>query len=413
MACSKHKTELGYEENRFEIVVSQNFHCPICFLVLRDPVMCQNQHVFCNSCINKHLENSATCPTCVQPLSVDTLNRAPNIVTDYISELNIHCDFYSRGCPEMVQVAKLERHVANCRFSPVQCSNEGCEAVVNVKDKLRHEEEECEFRQVKCHGCGDRGSLLNDLLLQMLSRQEEIKREIKAEMQNEMKKATEQIKVEVKREIKEVTSEMKAMKNELKQDTQATKNRIKVEVKSGTEALKNEMKQEISGIKSGMTSMKSELKNELGALKNGVKEMKGMKEEIKVEVKGEMGKTKEEIAKKIKEGINKVDGGLRAMKNEIKQDTKGIKTGQKEMKNEMNEMKEEITRNVTHELKVEMMEGINAMKEEMKIEIKEIVMNAIQTVMGEGNDLVAAQEDEPSYEDESSYEDEYGDFYID
>ena len=39
--------EQGYEDDRFENVVSQNFHCPICLNVFKDPVMCQrNQHYF-------------------------------------------------------------------------------------------------------------------------------------------------------------------------------------------------------------------------------------------------------------------------------------------------------------------------------------------------------------------------------
>jgi hypothetical protein len=152
MACSKY--ELGYEDNRFKIVVSQRFHCPICFLVLKDPVMCKNEHYYCSSCMKQHLEKSSSCPTCLEHLSVETLKPTSRIVKDYISELNIHCDFHPRGCLEMVQVENLKRHVASCGFTPVPCSNDRCNVLVNVRDKLHHETEVCDFRKLKCHDCG-------------------------------------------------------------------------------------------------------------------------------------------------------------------------------------------------------------------------------------------------------------------
>ena len=104
----------GYEDNRFENAVSQNFHCPICLNVLKEPVMCRrNQHYFCTSCITRHLGNSPTCPTCMEELTVETLTQVPRIVTNCLSELNIRCDYFSRGCREFVQLGNLATHVAN------------------------------------------------------------------------------------------------------------------------------------------------------------------------------------------------------------------------------------------------------------------------------------------------------------
>ena len=121
--CSR---EQGYEDDRFENVVSQNFHCPICLNVFKDPVMCQrNQHYFCRPCITRHLENSQRCPSCQEELTLETLNKAPRILMDYFSELKIRCDYFSRGCLEFVQLGDHERHVKDCGFTPVLCSNEG------------------------------------------------------------------------------------------------------------------------------------------------------------------------------------------------------------------------------------------------------------------------------------------------
>ena len=146
----------GYEDNRFENTVSSNFYCSICLNVLKEPVMCRrNQHYFCISCITRHLGNSPTCPTCMEELTVETLTQVPRIVTDYLSELNIRCDYFSRGCREFVQLGNLATHVTNCGFSPVKCSNDGCGKVLNKQDKTHHEAEVCDFRKLKCHDCAE------------------------------------------------------------------------------------------------------------------------------------------------------------------------------------------------------------------------------------------------------------------
>ena len=147
--------EQGYEDERFENVVSQNFHCPICLNVFKDPMMCQrNQHNFC-PCITRHLENSQKCPSCQEEITLGTLNKAPRILTNYLSELKIRCDYFRRGCREFVQLGDLERHVKDCGFTPVLCSNEGCVVEMNKRDRTHHETEVCEFRKVKCHDCSE------------------------------------------------------------------------------------------------------------------------------------------------------------------------------------------------------------------------------------------------------------------
>ena len=147
--------ETGYEDERFEHIVSQTLHCIICTNVIKDPVMCQrNEHLFCRACITRHLMNFHTCPTCMEPLTVETLRQA-RTVSNLLSELRIRCEFFERGCEKFVQLGDLERHVADCGFAPAICSNEGCQLEVNKQDLLHHETAVCELRRVKCHSCND------------------------------------------------------------------------------------------------------------------------------------------------------------------------------------------------------------------------------------------------------------------
>ena len=153
---------LGYDDERFESIVDQNFHCLICYNVLKDPVMCtRNQHYFCHGCITEHLRrNSHTCPTCADELTVETLAEVPRIVKTYLNERKIRCDYEDRGCRELVQLQNLNRHVAECGFSPVVCGNQGCNQTISKKDRTYHESELCQFRKLKCHNCGEISTMM-------------------------------------------------------------------------------------------------------------------------------------------------------------------------------------------------------------------------------------------------------------
>ena len=146
----------GYDDERFEHIVSQSFHCIICMNVFKDPVMCRhNEHLFCRACITRHLTNSQTCPTCMQPLTVDTLTQAPRGIRNILAELKIRCEFFERGCVKFVELGDLERHVADCGFAPAVCSNAGCQLEVNKQDLIHHETAVCELRRVQCHSCNE------------------------------------------------------------------------------------------------------------------------------------------------------------------------------------------------------------------------------------------------------------------
>ena len=91
----------------------------------------------------------------MQPLTVETLRQATRGIRNLLSELQIRCEFFDRGCGKFVQLGDLERHVADCGFAPAVCSNEGCQLEVNKQDLLHHETAVCEQRRVKCHSCND------------------------------------------------------------------------------------------------------------------------------------------------------------------------------------------------------------------------------------------------------------------
>ena len=193
----------GYEDHRFRNVVNPSLHCLICQNVLKDPKMCRsNQHAFCTPCIIGYLRNSSTCPECGEELTVGTLTEPTRDLRDSLSELNIKCDYFSRGCRDFVQLGDLQTHVMNCGFAPAQCSNQGCSAEVNERDRVHHEKEVCEFRKVKCHDCSEIRKGID-----------EVKRN-QAEMENQLPSLKEDLKA-VKEDIKEVKAMLVKMMDKL------------------------------------------------------------------------------------------------------------------------------------------------------------------------------------------------------
>ena len=77
----------GYEDERFETKVDHNLHCIICREVLKDPVQCRrNEHHFCRNCIIEHLKHSQNCPTCKDPLTVETLVRPQRFLANTLAK---------------------------------------------------------------------------------------------------------------------------------------------------------------------------------------------------------------------------------------------------------------------------------------------------------------------------------------
>ena len=169
--------DTGYEDERFQHPVGHTLHCGVCMNVLKDPVMCRrNEHLYCRACITPHLMNSQTCPTCMEPLTVETLSQAPRGIRSLLAELRIRCEFYDRGCGEFIELGNLKSHLRDCGFSPAVCSNEGCRLEVNQRDLLHHETVVCELRRVQCHSCNDIKQQMEAMKVSLAAMDEKLER---------------------------------------------------------------------------------------------------------------------------------------------------------------------------------------------------------------------------------------------
>ena len=240
MACCPTEEKYGYEDCRFEKDVDENFHCSICYNVLKEPRTCRNNdHIFFLACITQHLKvNSQTCPECNEHLSVDTLRR-PRVVNNILSKLKINCDHASRGCPQFTCLEDLKTHVANCGYAPVLCSNAECGMEINKQDKVHHETEVCDYRKVKCHDCGqiqeDVGTLKGSLM------------ELDGKVEQGIKKLDEKVEAAVK----EMNEKVEAAVKEINEKVEASSGQMKKEI--------GEVKKEVKDMKDNLSKVNKDV----------------------------------------------------------------------------------------------------------------------------------------------------------
>ncbi len=180
--------DTGYEDERFQQIVSQTLHCIICTNVIKDPVMCrQNEHLFCRACITRHLVNYQKCPTCMEPLTVETLSKASRTVVNLLSELRIRCEFSDRGCEDYIELGSLEGHLKECGYAPAVCCNEGCRLEMNKQDLFHHETVVCKLREMKFHNCNQMRKEMDTMKVNLAAMSEKLDRNEKKLDRNEIK----------------------------------------------------------------------------------------------------------------------------------------------------------------------------------------------------------------------------------
>ena len=260
MACCPTNEKYGYEHSRFEKDIDENFHCSICFNVLKDPRTCKNnEHAFCLDCISEHLRvNSETCPECKEDLTVATLRR-PRFLNNRLSKLKINCDHASRGCLEYICVEDLESHAGSCGFAPVMCSNENCGMVINKQEREHHETVVCEYRKEECLDSGK----LQEAVEKLEGRLMEL--EGKAETNH----------VEMKRIVGKMEGSLGGMNKKINEKLEELQNQVHQEV--------GRVEREVGGVKKEVGEVKrdvKDLKENLSTVNKDMNDVKMMMSKI-------------------------------------------------------------------------------------------------------------------------------------
>ncbi|CAG2112960.1 unnamed protein product [Medioppia subpectinata] len=115
----------GYDSDRFvglDEPYRQELLCGICAGILQEPLFTQCcLQTFCKECIDAWLKTSHTCPLDRKPLTIAGLAQPPRLLLNVLSKLEISCDFKDKGCPEVVTLEQLPKHVSQCLYNIIKC----------------------------------------------------------------------------------------------------------------------------------------------------------------------------------------------------------------------------------------------------------------------------------------------------
>ncbi|XP_040564960.1 E3 ubiquitin-protein ligase NRDP1 isoform X1 [Lepeophtheirus salmonis] len=130
---------MGFEVDRFEGDVSEEFFCSICSGILEEAIQAPGcEHCFCSLCIKQWLPRHPTCPVDRSPLSLHDLKPIPRVLKNLLAKLLIRCGH--KDCAKLVKLEQLSSHMKDCEFNPkkpVIC-DQGCGLALSKENLTSH-----------------------------------------------------------------------------------------------------------------------------------------------------------------------------------------------------------------------------------------------------------------------------------
>eukprot|EP00825_Cyclidium_porcatum_P049711 TRINITY_DN8651_c0_g1_i4.p1 TRINITY_DN8651_c0_g1~~TRINITY_DN8651_c0_g1_i4.p1 ORF type:complete len:262 (+),score=47.86 TRINITY_DN8651_c0_g1_i4:177-962(+) len=123
--------EFGYDKERFTNLNNDQFDCPICSQVVKDPKECTGcGSMFCGNCIDDWFNKNKICPNRCD-MSKNKIQPIGRALQRIYYELDIKCSNYNE-CKKIVKITDLVSHERICKQP--KCSNfEICQQAVNEK----------------------------------------------------------------------------------------------------------------------------------------------------------------------------------------------------------------------------------------------------------------------------------------
>lgn len=98
--------------------ISSQLICPICTLVLLNPVQTATDHLFCEDELLEWMTRSNMCPVTKTVLDPAQIRKPSRIILNMLAELEVRCSFYEEGCKWTGPQDLLQNHVDCCEFRP-------------------------------------------------------------------------------------------------------------------------------------------------------------------------------------------------------------------------------------------------------------------------------------------------------
>ncbi len=126
----------------------EDFICPICLSVVKDPVV---EHmdcakIFCKTCFDQHELRSTKCPNCNIETKGRTRGMNPLVREKIYMKLLLRCS--NRGCSETMCLSELPMHKTVCPFRPLPCTY--CLKMVYPDKITKHHSTTCKAFPITC-----------------------------------------------------------------------------------------------------------------------------------------------------------------------------------------------------------------------------------------------------------------------
>ena len=137
--------------------LADKYKCSICLNLLDTPVLteCCGQH-YCKACIEKWIirKNESICPHC-RAKNFNKIVSQP--IIREIKKLGVYCTNRKKGCKAVIKHEDFQKHVDECSFGVVECTNDCGTRGLLKNDLKQHCKQECPNRIVHCKLCNEEG----------------------------------------------------------------------------------------------------------------------------------------------------------------------------------------------------------------------------------------------------------------
>lgn len=121
--------------------------CPICLLILFDPICCQNcSFVMCRNCFVSSFQKSSECPNRCSQFKEGKLDR---MASRMLNAIKLKC--INEECLDKISYDRFINHITSCEYSKYSCNS--CNQKVAKKDISQHFKS-CDHICESCYICG-------------------------------------------------------------------------------------------------------------------------------------------------------------------------------------------------------------------------------------------------------------------
>lgn len=129
--------------------ISSQLICPICTLVLKNPVQTSTEHLFCEDELLEWMAVSTVCPVTNSQLNPEDIRKPGRIIANMLGELEMFCPNKEHGCKWVGQNEHLNRHLDDCKYQNDSEPKEEDPKITKIKDlTLRLAELEFKYNAV-------------------------------------------------------------------------------------------------------------------------------------------------------------------------------------------------------------------------------------------------------------------------